>query len=504
MSRNLYRLTNEKEEEEEKEKEEGGGGGGGERGGGKLHFDVFLLNNNNNNINNNSSGDITRLYKNGIHREKLIVVLDDDDEENGGEGEKSKKNFFNKKRTKYYKYLFFFTGILAFVFGFLLGTMLPTILVKNGDKNINNNNNTSPYGKKNMMAAASAVTMMRENYKTYQSVSDVIEGALPSGYTENDVNEWRKFTRNTTVVQIKEGCGRMQNRLLKFSDGTISCCRYRRNTDQIQGELFSYYLGLTLGLRNLVPTTLGLVKMRDTKWSSVRSEMMYAQWVEDKPVVLTKFVPNLITAFIPFNFRNSNRRLHPTDVSYNTSQVTGDILDNLVELAQWSDMIIFDYLTANLDRVVNNLYNLQWNFAMMDAPTHNLRRTIHDKLLIFLDNESGLLHGYRLLDKYESYHSALLNSLCVFRKSTAEIIKNLWKNGNVGDILLNKFNENEPDFKDYLPSLPEKSIQILNERITKVYNIIEKCESLYSSHNNDNDNNNNNNNNNNNKPPDGG
>ncbi|KAK6633762.1 hypothetical protein RUM44_004369 [Polyplax serrata] len=428
----------------------------------------------------------------GVQRERLSTESDG-------------RAFKGKRTRTRFRYVCLFTGILAFVLGFMLGTMLPALLVT--DSETDSGNVSKPEAR------------IDPNYKSYDSVSfvkesppvrtkhsrpvapaspnaarvpmnngvvngvywgDVVEAAMPQGYTEEDVTEWRRFTRNVSVIQIKEGCGRMQNRLLKFSDGTISCCRYRRNTDQIQGELFSYYLGQTLGLRNLVPTTLGLVRMRDLKWSSVRSEMMYAQWVEDKPVVLTKFVPNLITAFIPFNFRHSNRRLHPTDVSYDPSQLTPDVLQNLVELAQWSDMIVFDYLTANLDRVVNNLYNLQWNFAMMDAPTHNLRRTIRDKLLVFLDNESGLLHGYRLLDKYESYHSALLNSLCVFRRSTADVVKRLAKEGNIGEILLNTFNRYEPDFKDYLPSLPEKSIQILNERISRVRGIIEKCESLYS------------------------
>lgn len=433
------------------------------------------------------------IFTNGVLRERL-------------RNEPSRNFFKSKKARTRFRYVCFFTGILAFVLGFVLGTVLPTLLVNEQNQtrnaslprararslpNLNSYERVSfvrkPTSIKSKQSAKSLeirrnLTLVPNNTIVNGVYwGDMVEAALPLGYTEEDVMEWRRFTRNVSVIQIKEGCGRMQNRLLKFSDGTISCCRYRRNTDQIQGELFSYYLGQTLGLRNLVPTTLGLVRMRDSKWSSVRSEMMYAQWVEDKPVVLTKFVPNLITAFIPFNFRNSNRRLHPTDVSYKPSEVTSDKLQNLVELAQWSDMIIFDYLTANLDRVVNNLYNLQWNFAMMDAPTHNLRRTIGDKLLIFLDNESGLLHGYRLLDKYESYHSALLDSLCVFRKSTADVIKKLKKDGNIGDILMSTFNKYEPDFKDYLPSLPEKSIQILNERISRVFGIIEKCESLFAS-----------------------
>lgn len=423
----------------------------------------------------------------------------------------SKSVFKIKKSRTRFRYVCLFTGVVAFVLGFVVGTMLPFLLVTNGDLNKNAtfaaewthepSSNMTEFDRvsfvketptaKTSDSAHSKLSKSKgtgANAGTGDSVvsgtywGDVVEAALPAGFTEADMAEWRAYTRNATVGQVKEGCGRMQNRLVKFSDGTASCCRYRRNTDQIQGELFSFYLGQTLGLRNTVPTTLGLVKMRDTKWSSVRSEMILAQWVEDKPVVFTKFIPNLITAFIPFNFRNANRRLYPTDITSNltrnSSQIS-DVMPELVELAQWSDMIIFDYLTANLDRVVNNLYNLQWNFAMMDAPTHNLRRTMEDKLLVFLDNESGLLHGYRLLEKYEVYHATLLDSLCVFRKSTADIIKRLKKDGNIGEILQNAFNKYEPDFQDYLPGLPDKSISILNDRIARVFDVIEKCESMF-------------------------
>lgn len=155
----------------------------------------------------------------------------------------------------------------------------------------------------------------------------------------------------------------------------------------------------------------------------------------------------------------------------------------LVELAQWSDLIVFDYLTANLDRVVNNLYNLQWNPAMMDAPAHNLAREPNSGLLVFFDNESGLLHGYRLLGKYEAYHGALLGALCVFRRSTADAIKRLHNDKNVGHLLQARFDASEPEFRDFLPSLPDKSVKILNERIDRVYEQIEQCERQYSARN---------------------
>jgi len=100
-------------------------------------------------------------------------------------------------------------------------------------------------------------------------------------------------------------------------------------------------------------------------------------------------------------------------------------------------------------------------------------------LLVFLDNESGLLHGYRLLDKYEVYHRLMLDSLCVFRRSTADKIKKLFNQKNVGLELKRMFEHLEPVALDYLPMLPERSVNILNRRIEVVHNQILKCESLY-------------------------
>jgi four-jointed box protein 1 len=300
---------------------------------------------------------------------------------------------------------------------------------------------------------------------------------MPAGFEDSEAESWRRFARKTPVVKVEEGCGRMQNRLLTFEDGTRSCCRYRQNTDQIQGELFSFYLGRLLGLKNLAPSSLALVRLREPLWSRVRPQLSLAQWSEERTVVLTRFIPYLEPAHIPLFLRTATRRLHPPDIMLSKDGVTPNMLS---ELAQWSDLILFDYLTANLDRVVNNLYNLQWNPAMMDAPAHNLAREPNSGLLVFFDNESGLLHGYRLLGKYEAYHRALLQSVCVFRRSTAEAIKRLHSKRNVGTLLQARFDAWDPEFRDFLPSLPDKSIKILNERIDNVYKQITRCERQYS------------------------
>jgi four-jointed box protein 1 len=54
-------------------------------------------------------------------------------------------------------------------------------------------------------------------------------------YVLNNVNSMK-------IVKMGDGCGRMQNRMLTFRDASKACARYRLNIDQMQGEIYSYYL----------------------------------------------------------------------------------------------------------------------------------------------------------------------------------------------------------------------------------------------------------------------
>lgn len=297
--------------------------------------------------------------------------------------------------------------------------------------------------------------------------SSALENSCASGYTDSDQKQWRDKSSRTKVVKMSEGCGRMQNRLLMFSDGTRACARYRVNTDQIQGEIYSFYLGKLLRLTNLLPTVLSVVNSQSETWRTVHTDMANAQWVDNKVVVLTRWSEGLNPAYIPMQLRGDDRALLPTPKSLGVPD------SDACELLQWSDLIVFDYLIANLDRVVNNIHNKQWNSHMMDSPAHNLEKGT-DGGLVFLDNESGLFHGYRLLEKYNSYHKSLLESLCVFRKSTVAIIERLHLSGNVGEELHQLFVREDPAHQ-YIPTIPKKNMKILQQRVGDVYSQIQKC-----------------------------
>lgn len=340
-----------------------------------------------------------------------------------------------------------------------------------------------------------------------------IENAIPKGFDKDEAEDWNNYIDRGVVIRLEAGCGRMQNRMVIFEDGKRACARYRQNTDQIQGELFSFYLGQLLNLTNLAPSTASIIDLNTDLWSSAAQDISSAQWKDSRPVVLTKWVPDLEPAGIPLPFQPLERHLNKLDVRNITlgldtpkpqrglldrlgaaknnenqqqirtsnTPINDKTLSRLIELAQWSDLIVFDYLIANLDRVVNNLYNFQWNADIMAAPAHNLARQSDSQLLVFLDNESGLLHGYRLLKKYEAYHGLLLDNLCVFRQPTIDALQKLRDHG-VGKKLQNLFEQSTTiSTRDVLPPLPDKSIKILIDRIDRVLGQVQKCRELFSS-----------------------
>jgi len=106
----------------------------------------------------------------------------------------------------------------------------------------------------------------------------------------------------------------MQNRLVIFADGTRACARYRQNTDQIQGEIFSYYLGQLLNISNLAPSAATVIDTTTSSWSSALGDITQAQWKERRPVVLTKWLAELEPAGIPQPFQPLERHLNKYDV----------------------------------------------------------------------------------------------------------------------------------------------------------------------------------------------
>ncbi|XP_053305294.1 four-jointed box protein 1 [Spea bombifrons] len=297
----------------------------------------------------------------------------------------------------------------------------------------------------------------------------VVERALPRAFPEEDAWNWQDCARNARIVSLERGCGRSTNRLATLSDGSRVCVRYGINSEQILGEVLSFYLSRMLGVRGVPPCVLSRVD--SPQWAPVRAELGSTGWAPGSIVTLTPWVQNLSAVLPPPALRAEDGHLRPLRGELNSN------LEDLVELAQWGDLIVFDYLTANFDRLVSNMFSLQWDPRVMLRGTNNLHRT-PDGTLVLLDNEAGLVHGYRLRDTWDKYNQQLLDTVCMFRRGVTRKLMELNAEQSAAKELHALYLRSEP-LAEELGLLSEPEAQILQERVGLVYSHTLSCQDRY-------------------------
>lgn len=299
--------------------------------------------------------------------------------------------------------------------------------------------------------------------------SRALEAQVPRGFSPEEASSWLEAARRARVVSLERGlCGRSSNRLALLSDGSRACVRYGINPEQVQGEALSYHLAGLLGMQERLPPVV-LSRLDGGQWTPVRQELLGAHWSEGSLVSLARWVDNLTDVVAPELWRSpdgAGRRIQPLEL-----RGLGEA--ELVELVQWSDLVLFDYLTGNFDRLASNLFSLQWDPRVMQRATSNLHRG-PDGGLVFLDHEAGLAHGYRLLAVWDRYNEPLLRSVCVFREGTARRLRDLHRLRNAASELLRLYRAREP-LADALGFLSPQQARLLQERVDFVHRHILHC-----------------------------
>ena len=335
---------------------------------------------------------------------------------------------------------------------------------------IKNSNDLATYKEHNRRKEEQAITANSHNRILTEGAiwSPDLVKQCPKPFSSNDLKILKQKVSNAEIIKLEEECGGMQNRMVTFNDSTKACVRYRYNVDLMQGEIYSFYLSKILNIEHAAPTVLHKIE-NNKLWSKVWDDISRAKWSEAKPVIFTKWIENLEPVFMPPELRNPDKKLN-----VNTSLFRDKTLTELCDLVQWGDLVIFDYMSANPDRVVNNLFNLKWNDRMMDKSIHNLEKSADNGAFVFLDNESGLFHGYRLLDSHDQYHKQLLNSICIFNPETVTAIEELYEEGDIGNRLVEAFVSGE-QYQNMLPRISAHNLKILQRRLEDVYKHIQSC-----------------------------
>ena len=119
-------------------------------------------------------------------------------------------------------------------------------------------------------------------------------------------------------------------------------------------------------------------QVNSNQWKSVNE----AEWKDGSIVALIQWIPQLTKTTMPSALRQrlvSRMLQEPLDVT--SAALTQMDESQLEELVQWSDMVVFDYLTGNYDRVASMQVRIFYSIVLY---IFNLSKVIVFKIIFFL------------------------------------------------------------------------------------------------------------------------
>ena len=123
------------------------------------------------------------------------------------------------------------------------------------------------------------------------------------------------------------------------------------------------------------------MQVSGSQWADVKEDMESAEWSADAVVALIQWIPRLTKDTVPSVLRAALTSLSsssppPPPVGSDPRalvELAETEPEALEKLVQWSDLIIFDYLTGNYDRVASML-----DGAEKEKRPAVLRETVHN------------------------------------------------------------------------------------------------------------------------------
>jgi len=321
--------------------------------------------------------------------------------------------------------------------------------------------------------------------------SPELEARISPGPSDSQVQFKLQELRERKVQSLDKPdwlhCGREKNRFVHFQDGGHACARFRANhAEFVQGEIMAFYLARLLGITNT--PAVALSEVSSNQWDSVEEQ----QWPKNSIVALIEWLPNLTKTTMPAMLRKQLLQQTSNPEIYQPIDKTSEDLTSLDEtqlehLVQWSDLVIFDYLTGNYDRMAS----MQDGAEKEDKPSilketiHNLALSEDTGSLWYIDNESSFLDAYSLLYddennngvRFRKFHKQMLKNSCIFRKKTINRLFAMKKSLDPAQLLLEFVNVNEPLFQN-LPKIHSNSIfrQHFSQRIQEVWDWVQECQ----------------------------
>ena len=252
------------------------------------------------------------------------------------------------------------------------------------------------------------------------------------------------------------------NNIGTLSNGNKVLMKERANRYQMQSELFSYYLNCYLDLWNTPPTALGCAREKSDK-------TMLAEAPEDADDNGTT------TCFIISKYTEG---LHDT-VYVPDHAISLDVVSRspreLNRLLEWSDLFLFDFLTAHSDRLLDNSHQIVPHVDLIVPlkKVPNLAQSSSGNLIL-IDHESTFHRSYAkatagsVKRQRQFYY---LSTVSVFRRRTLERVCGLCSRDDPGAVLEEYVSDHDPVSLQIASRLEQEDKREFKDRLSRVCSI---------------------------------
>lgn len=318
--------------------------------------------------------------------------------------------------------------------------------------------------------------------------SPYVEKMVPKGFSDEEVFNYTASIQSLEVHSVEPAswnkCGRPKNAYIVLRDKRVVCARYRDSDVRfILGEALSFYLSRLLGLDNVPAVVLSTTSAG--QWSAQNLKTL--DWSKDKLVALIQWIPNMDSFSSYVKIPERILKAYESGKPILGVHLKNATLQEITELQQWGTLFLFDYLTGNYDRVASmqDAAYEEKKPSIITEKIRNLFKSTKTNKLWLIDNESGLLDAYDLIYNEESggarfltFHKQMLQTMCVFQKSTVTAIQRLLQEENPHVSLFNYGMAHDPVLKKVLPNYNVKLIRRwFHQRLAEVYKWINQCAS---------------------------
>ena len=268
--------------------------------------------------------------------------------------------------------------------------------------------------------------------------------------------------------------GRSDGAMVAFRNGMRACAKLpaHKPTQSVRAEFYSYQLAVLLGIHFVPPVVVEEMPPNADNWMA------------GETIVFSLFVDSLQPEYIPRTIMESRYKGEPWNIENASAS-------ERKRLEQWSTMIVLDYLTGQIDRLVSLQLVTRHDKEYSSGPVWNLDKNSDGDLVVYDNSLTFDAGGYvemieerdlNLLDylgiDIEEVQKLDLGHLCYFDPVVLNRLEQLDKEEDPVAVLEEHAREDDPASFEKAGLLPEELKAAFKERIKYVLNQAEKCGAL--------------------------